>query len=103
VGFVVDRVIMMICIWVLALTLPMHLNLINGPFLPHNLIPAQRRPAPLLKFQMASRLKLLMSSGSNKKEHRYAFSFFPLFLLKVPTNEPPPGSPAGALMERAAR
>jgi hypothetical protein len=39
-----------------------------------------------------------MSSGSKKKESRYAFSFS----QKVPLNEPPPGSPSGAPMERAA-
>jgi hypothetical protein len=55
---------MMICNWVRALTVPMHLGLINGPHVPHNLILAQGSPVPLLKFQMAPRLKLLMSSGS---------------------------------------
>jgi hypothetical protein len=76
----------------------MHLGLINGPYVPHNLILAQRSPVPLLKFQMAPRLKFLMSSGSKKKEPRYAFSFHFFFLLsKVPVNETPPGSP----MERA--
>jgi len=34
-----------------------------------------------------------MSSGSQNKDPRYAFSF----LSKVPVNEPPPVSPAGAL------
>ena len=88
---------LMICIWVRILTVPMHLSLINGPFVPHNLISVQGCPVPLLKFQVAARLKLLMSSGSKKKEHRYAFSFFLLRLLKVPANETPPGSPTGAL------
>jgi len=44
----------------------MHLGLIDGPFVPHNLISAQESPIPLLKFQMASRLKILMFSGSKK-------------------------------------
>jgi len=48
----------------------MHLGLKNGSFLPHNLIPVQGSPIPLLKFQMAPRLKLLMSSGSKEKEPR---------------------------------
>jgi hypothetical protein len=35
----------------------------------------------------------LISSGSEKKEPRYAFSF----LSKFPVNEPLPGSPTGPL------
>jgi len=54
---------------------PMHLGLIDWHFVPHNLISAQENPAPLPKFQMAPRLRLLMSSGSKKKEPTYAFSF----------------------------
>jgi len=61
----------LIRIWVQALTVPMHLGLKNGPFVPHNLILVQGSPAPLLKFQMARWLKLLMSSGSKRKESRY--------------------------------
>jgi len=49
----------------------MHLGLKNGPLVPNNLIAVQRSPAPSLKFQMALRLKLSMSSGSEKKEPRY--------------------------------
>jgi len=41
---------------------------------------------------MASRLKILMASGS-KKGTQIHFSF----LSKVPANEPPPGSPTGSL------
>jgi hypothetical protein len=47
------------------------LALINGPFVPHNLIWVQGITVPLLKFQMAPRLKLLISCGSKKKEPRY--------------------------------
>jgi len=36
---------------------PMHLGLIDKPFVPHNLISTQESPVPLLKFQMAPRLK----------------------------------------------
>jgi len=54
---------------------PMHLGLINRPFVPHNLISAQGSPVPLLNFKMAPRLKLLMSSGSEKKDTKYAFYF----------------------------
>jgi hypothetical protein len=42
----------------------MHLGIIDGPFVPHNLISAQESPVPLPKFQMAPRLQILMSSGS---------------------------------------
>ena len=52
----------------------MHLRLIDRPFVPHNLISTQEGPVPLLKFQMASRLKILMSSGSKKGTQIY-FSF----------------------------
>jgi hypothetical protein len=47
------------------------MHLINGPFVPHNLMSVQGSPVSLLKFQMAPTLKLLMSSGSKKKEPRY--------------------------------
>jgi len=52
---------------------PMHLGLKNGPFVPHNLISVQENPVPLLKIQMAPRLRFLMSSGSKKKEPRYTY------------------------------
>jgi hypothetical protein len=58
----------------------------------HNLIATQDSRVPFLKFQMASRLKILMASGSKKGTQIY-FSF----LSKVPTKEPPPGSPTGPL------
>ena len=78
--------------WVQALMVPMHLGLIDGPFVPHNLISAQESPVPLPKFQMASRLKILMSSGSKKGTQIY----YP-FLSRVPASESPPGSPMGPL------
>jgi len=53
---------------------PMHLGLIVGPFVPHNLISAQESPVPLPKFQMAPRLKILMSSGSKKGTQIYYLS-----------------------------
>jgi len=70
----------------------MHLGLIDGPFVPHNQISNQESPVPLLKFQMAPRLKILMASGSEKGTQIY-FSF----LSKVLANEPPPFSPRGLL------
>jgi len=45
----------------------MSLGLKNRPVVPHNLIPAQESPVPLLKFQMAPRHKLVMSSGPRKR------------------------------------
>jgi len=68
----------------------MHLGLIDGPVVPHNLISTQESPVLLLNFQMAARLKILMASASKKGNQIY-FSF----LSKVPANEPPPGSPKG--------
>ena len=70
----------------------MQLGLLDVPFVPHNLISTQESPVPLLKYQMASRLKILMASGS-KKGIQICFSF----LSKVPVNEPPPCSPTGPL------
>jgi len=70
----------------------MHLGLIDRPFVPHNLISTQQSPVPLLKFQMAPRLKILMASRSKKGTQIY-FSF----LSKVLANQLPPGSPTGLL------
>jgi len=44
----------------------MHLGLVDGPLVPHNLI-AQESPVPLPKFQMTPRPKILMSSGFKKR------------------------------------
>jgi hypothetical protein len=52
----------------------MHLGLIEGLFVPHNLISTQESPVPLIKFQMAPRLQILKATGS-KKERRYSFLF----------------------------
>jgi hypothetical protein len=70
----------------------MHLGLIDGPSVPHNLISTQESPVSLLKFQMAPRLIILMASGSKKGTQVY-FSF----LSKILSNEPPPGSPTGPI------
>ena len=69
----------MISIWVRVLRVPMHLSLTDGPFVSHNLISAQESPVPLRKFQMASKLRILMSSESKKGIQIY----FP-FLSKSP-------------------
>ena len=71
----------------------MHLDLTDGPFVPQNLISSQESPVPLLKFQMAPRLKILMASGS-KKETQIYFCFLSIV---PPANKPPPGSPTGPL------
>ena len=68
--------------WLRALTVPMHLGFIVGPFVPHNLISTQQSPVPLPKFQMETRLKILMSSGSKKGTQIYY-----LFPQKVPASE----------------
>jgi hypothetical protein len=59
----------------------MHLDLIEGPFVPHNLISTQESTVPLLKFQMAPRLKILMASSSKKGTQIY-FSFLSKVLAK---------------------
>ena len=71
---------------------PMHLDLKDGPFVPHNLIIVQGSPVPLPKLQMAPRLKILMSSGSKKRTQIYY-----TFLSKVPASESPSGSSTGPL------
>jgi hypothetical protein len=74
--------------WVRALTILMHVGLIDKPLVPHNLISAQESPSPLPKFQTIRRLKIVMSSGSKKGT---------IFFQKVPASESPPGSPTGPL------
>jgi hypothetical protein len=63
---------------------PINLGLIDRPFVPDNLTSAQYSPVPLPKFQMAPRLKILMSSGSKKGTQIY----FP-FLSKSPGKQIP--------------
>jgi len=70
----------------------MHLGLIDRPFVPHNLISTWESLVPLLEFQMAPRLKILMASWSKKGTQIY-FSF----LSNVLANEPHPGSSTGPL------
>jgi len=73
----------------------MHLGLIDGPFVPHNPISTQESPVLILKFQMAPRLKILMSPGSKKGTQIYF-----TFLSKVQANEPHPVSPTCPYGER---
>jgi hypothetical protein len=84
--------------WVRALTVPMHLGLIDGPFVPHNLISAQWSPVPLTKFKMAPRLQILMSSGSKEGTQIY----YP-FLSKSPCKRIHSRFPSGAPMKRDTR
>jgi len=70
----------------------MHLGLIDRPFVPHNLISSQDSPVPLPMFQMAPKLKILMSSGSKKGTQIY----YP-FLSNVLASKSPPGSSMGPL------
>ena len=69
----------------------MHLGLIYGPFVPHNLISAQDSPVPLPKFQMAPRLKILMSWVQEKSLDILSFSLKKSWLanpLQVPQRGP---------------
>ena len=63
--------------------------------MPHNLISAQDSPVPLPKFQMAPRLKILMSSGSKKGTQIYH-----PFHSKSPNKQIPSRFPTGAPMDR---
>ena len=74
---------------------PMHLGLIDGPFVPHNLISVQESPVPLLEFQMAPGLKILTASGSNKGTQIHFF-----FLSKIPGKQTPSIFPNRDPMER---
>jgi hypothetical protein len=65
----------------------MHQDLIDRPFVPHSLISAQENPVPLSKFQMATRVKILMSSGSKKGTQKY-YPFFSKNPLQVPQRGP---------------
>jgi len=73
----------------------MHLGLIEGPFVSHNLISAQGSTDLLLKFQMAPKLKILMSCGSKKVIQIY-FSFS----LKKSRQINPTSFPNGAPLKR---
>jgi hypothetical protein len=70
----------------------MYLGFIDILVVPHNLVPFQESPVPLLKFQMVLRLEILKFSGS-KKELKYIF----LFSQKVPTSKSSLVSPAWPL------
>ena len=74
---------------------PMHLGLIDGPFVPDNWISAQESPVRLPKFHMALRIKILMSSGSKKGTQIYY-----RFLSKSPGKRTPSRFPSRAPMER---
>jgi hypothetical protein len=71
----------------------MHLGLIDGPFVPCNLISAQDSPVPLAKFQMAPRLKKINILWVQEWNPDILF-----FSLKnIPARESPPGSKMGPL------
>jgi len=72
---------------------PIHLGLVDRPFVAHQLS-AQDSPVPLPKLQMAPRLKILMSSGSNNGTQIH----YP-FLSKSPSKRIPSRFPNGAPME----
>ena len=73
----------------------MHLGPIDKPFVPHNLIWTHESPVPSLKFQLAPRLKILMSSGPKKGTQVY-------FFLKSPGKRTPSMFPNRAPMKTEA-
>jgi len=75
----------------------MQLGLIDGPFVPHNLISAQDSPVPLLMFQMAPRFKILLFGS--KKETQIYYNF----LSKNPGKRIPSRFPNCAPLERDTR
>jgi len=77
---------------------PMLLGLIDGPFLPLNLMSAQESPVHLPKFQITPRLKIFMSSESKKGTEMYY-----LFVSKNPGKRIPSRLPNGVPMERDTR
>jgi hypothetical protein len=60
----------------------MNLGLTDVSFVPQNLISTQESPVPLLQFQMAPRLNILMASGSKKGNQIY----FPFYQKSGHTN-----------------
>jgi len=75
----------------------MHLGHIDGSFVPHNLTSTQENTVPLLQFQMAPRVKILMSSGSKAtKRNPHILSF----TLKNPSRRTPSGSREGPLRRK---
>jgi len=70
---------------------PMHLGLIDGPFVPHTLIPTQESPIPLPKFQKAPRLKILMSWVQERNPDILSFSvrsYGKRILFRFPSTAP---------------
>ena len=59
-------------------------------------MPSHGSLVPLLKFQTALNLRLLLSSGFKKKEPKYYI--LSKSLKSEPTPTPPPGSPLGPLL-----
>jgi len=81
-----------------ALRVLRHLGLIYRPFVSHNLISTQEGSVPLLKFQMAPRLKILTSSSSKKGTQIYF-----IFSLKNPGKRTPSRFTNRVPMERDTR
>jgi len=84
--------------WIRSLIVPMHLSLIDGPFMPHNLISTQESPVPFLKFQMAPIHKTLLPSEYKKGTQIYYF-----FTLNHPGKWTPSRFPNRVTMERDTR
>jgi hypothetical protein len=81
--------------WVRTLTVPMHLGLIEGSFVPHNLISAQESPVP---YWCSRWPPILMPSGSKKRNPDILF-----FSLKNPGKRTPSRFPNRAPKKRNTR
>jgi len=68
------------------------------PFMPHNLVSAQQNPVLLPKFQLAHKLKNLISSGSRKEP-----GYIILFVSKSPGKRIPSKFPNGNSRDRDTR
>jgi len=79
----------------------MHVALIDRPSVPHNLISAQESPVPLPMFQMALRLKILISSVSKKGTQIHQIHY--PFLSKSTGKRIPSRFPNGVPMVRETR
>ena len=85
--------------WVWAHKFPIHLGLIDGPFVLHNLISTQEEPDPLLEVPDGPRLQNLMASCVQEMIPDIPF----IFSLKSPSKRTTSRFPNRAPMERDTR
>jgi len=92
--------------WVRDLSVPMHLGLKTAPLCPTLWCQIMAALALHSSPRLPPRLRILTQSGPKKRAQINSTSDVPfpqppfICLSKFPQNEPPPGSPTGALMER---